>query len=259
MCAQILSGNSQSAPALVSGYDPATGICWQFHNKGDRDKGNGWRCKCPAHTADDRTLAYFGRCQSGARWFWTAITYGRNREAFGWEDTEPGAMAAAIAAIRDFHDGPTLAGLSHGIAENKLKELNRAKRAARPASGATEARATEYLFGVNSGITDWNEEYYSIYAFPIVKKTAKRIYYRRRYLKWLPEIDAPDISEGPIRASSDEDDDLGFVGRQVLEQTGEHRKYAAAGVQCCAQIITCPSNRRCVQIPTSLNRLTCTN
>jgi hypothetical protein len=29
-----------------SGYDPATQICWQFRNKGDRT----WRCKCPAHT-----------------------------------------------------------------------------------------------------------------------------------------------------------------------------------------------------------------
>ena len=198
----------------ISGYDPATGICWQFHNKGDRDKDNGGRCKCPACSSGygKRTLAYFGRCRSGARWFWAASTLtfsDENKEAFGWTDSEEETIAAAMAAIRVFRDGlPLRAAMVHDHASYKLKEINRGKRAARPASDATDAHVTEYLFAGG-------------YAFPIVKKTAKRVYYKRKKLEWLPEIGAPDISESNIWDVTFGDNDIGFVDRLELEAKGE--------------------------------------
>ena len=84
-----------------SGYDGATGICWQFKNPGDRARD--WRCTCPAHTAKDRELAFFGRCRSGRRWFWVAARYfGEGATLNGFTDTEDDAVDAAMAAVGAF-------------------------------------------------------------------------------------------------------------------------------------------------------------
>jgi hypothetical protein len=111
----------------VSGYDPAAGICWQFHNTGDQS----WRCKCPVHTAKNvkREWALFGRCRSGRRWFWSAhVSFGKH-EAHGWADTEESAMAAAMAAVRSFNTIGSLmiAHRCHGAASDTLKEIGKAR------------------------------------------------------------------------------------------------------------------------------------
>jgi hypothetical protein len=61
-----------------------------------------------------------------------------------------------------------------------LKQINAAKRKARPPRpGAAEAAPVEYLFEPWSWYDDNSETHKGINAIPIVKKTAKRIYYDR--------------------------------------------------------------------------------
>jgi hypothetical protein len=87
----------------------------------------------------------------------------------------------------------------------------------------SEARTTEYLFAEHCYVPNWGPREWSIHAFPIVKKTAKRIYYKRKWLEWLPEIEAPDVSKQ--RWDGCPDDEIGFADRQELEQTGETKKH----------------------------------
>ena len=183
------------------------------------------RCNCP----EPEVFLSYGRVRSGKRWFWHVSGWKRRHfdeqyDDYGWADSEAEAVEAAKQSITAIAAGrQTGAGVRHYGAAMRLKELNRSKRAARPASDATDARPTEYLFGVRSGIHDdgWDTPYYHIYVFPIVKKTAKRIYYKRKRLDRLPEIDAPDISESAIRDFTHQDHDIGFVDRQELEAKGE--------------------------------------
>jgi hypothetical protein len=198
----------------ISGYDPETEVCWQFRNKGD--EGSSY-CKCPACSRryGGRTLAFFGRCRSGSRWFWMAHTFGREHEAFGWEDTEELATAAAMAAVRGFRDGlPILAFFRQDTASYKLKELNKAKRAERPPSDAKDSKVVEYLYGYSHLSDD-----VSLYRFRITKKTAKRVYYIRGG-EWIDEHGEPQDLRG-IRRTSDDDDVIGYVNRQKLEADGE--------------------------------------
>jgi hypothetical protein len=158
----------------VSGYDPETGICWQFHNKGDQS----WRCKCPVCSdgcRDHYDWTWFGRCRSGKRWFWAASLNISDKKRHGWANTEELATAAAMAAVRDFRAAiskPLKAIFVQQTASWTLKELNKAKRAAQPASGATDSKRVEYLYGY-SGYSR------GLSRFQIVKKTKKRIYYLR--------------------------------------------------------------------------------
>jgi hypothetical protein len=199
----------------TSGYDPETGICWQFGNKGD--KGSIY-CKCPTHSQSygERTLAYFGRCRSGSRWFWSAATlFERQQEASGWADTEEEAMNAARAAVCGFWNGlPVIAVLRHYCASSQLKKLNEAKRRTRPASDETGSRSVEYLYS-------WRrrDSRDSIRRFQIIKKTARRIFYLRGG-EDIDEHGVP-IDYGNIRSTSDADRKTGFVDRQKLEADGE--------------------------------------
>jgi hypothetical protein len=195
-----------------SGYDPVTGICWNFQNKGDYHH---WKCKCPAHSKKygERTSASFGRCRSGSRWFWVAGVYFEGNKAFGWADTEELAMAAATAAVRDFRNGlPMLATLMHGCASLKLKELNEAKRRARPTPDTSDAHVTEYLYGHTIG----GEVDGSPVRFQITKKTAKRIY----YMRWDEYLDEQGEPRQDIRRH---DEGTGYVNRQKLEAEGQVR------------------------------------
>jgi hypothetical protein len=204
-----------------SGYDPTTGICWQFHNKGDQSH---LFCKCPTHSdSSHRTLAWFGRCRSGKRWFWAAGVYfsstsegvyfsSTSETRSGWTDNEEQAMAAAIAAVRACKtELPMIAAVSHGVASDELKKLNEAKRRARPAPDTSDTHAVEYLFGY-SHIRDDR----CLYRFRITRKTAKRIFYIRPGER-LDESGDPDPYPFSYRAP----EKVGYVNRQKLERDGE--------------------------------------
>jgi hypothetical protein len=150
--------------ARTAHYDQ-NGICW--HPDG--------RLHCGSAHRDDEHYSY-GRCRSGRRWFWTAFSFGLQAEPFdtyGWADTEQEALDVARAAIVRAANGcKASAACWASAASHKLKELNAAKRAARPASGAADSKFVEYLFGYRS----YDGERY-LKRFQITKKTAKRIYY----------------------------------------------------------------------------------
>jgi hypothetical protein len=205
----------------ISSYDPETGICWQFRNKGDRKL----RCRCPACSGryGERTPAFFGRCRSGIRWFWLAYTYDLEREAFGWADTEELATQAAMAAVRSFHNGlPMIARFWQHVASEKLKELNEAKRAARSPSDAKDPNVIEYLYSDGhcdgnycdchklTGQARWE---YHMKKFQIIKKTEQRIYYNRRPLPFVkgPESGVRDLT----------DYGTAYINRQKIEQDEE--------------------------------------
>jgi hypothetical protein len=137
------------------------------------------------------TYIQTGRCKSGRRWFWYAAQYfgedvepcgdpvcepGAHPHAYGWEDTEQAAVGAMNAAAaqwggkKDIHRA--------GVASRALKRINAAKRAARPPSGDTSTRPVEYLYSADSWTSDYDgETHREIGAIPIVRKTAKRIYF----------------------------------------------------------------------------------
>ena len=199
----------------VSGYDAETNICWQFLNKGDRDL----RCKCPAHRqrGEERILAYFGRCRSGRRWFWSVAICFTEKETFGWANTEDEAMVAATDAVRGFRTAglPMLATVFHGWTSIKLKQINAAKRAARPPSDTKDSKVVEYLYGHSLGGEDTSSH---PVRFRITKKTRKRVFYIRD-AEWLDESGEQQQYNGrPI--VSDRDGRIGYVNRQKLEADG---------------------------------------
>ena len=177
----------------------------------------------------ERLLINYGRCRSGQRWFWSAVVCFRaeQKKRYGWEDSEAVAEAAARAAVIELAgDGYALAVQRHGWASAELREINKAKRAARPAPDTADARATEYLFAEHYYDPEMGgPRVWSIRAFPIVRKTAKRIYYKQKWLEWIPEIDAPDISR---QDSQSDDQDIRFADREELERTGETEKYGGS-------------------------------
>jgi hypothetical protein len=203
----------------TSGYDATDNICWYFGNKGDT-KPHG--CQCPAHACnyDKRALATFGRCRSGARWFWSARTLftGVKHAAHSFAVDEAAAMNAAMAAVRGFRvriGVPILAHASHGCASLDLKELNKAKRLAQP-SDATDSRVVEYLYSNKYNDSELGEKsYYSYYRFRILKRTKKRIFYLRKKEE-IDEHGVP-IDYANIISSSDTDDNTGMIDRQKLE------------------------------------------
>ena len=177
----------------VSGYDPDTRICWMFCNKGDRHCNS-----CPVHSAKykQQELVIFGRCRSGSRWFWTAYTcHEPTKRVDGWVNSEAEAMAAAVAAVRTLSDKLITAVCNQGAASDRLKKLNKAKRAARPASKSKESRPDEYLY------SRWGNQ------FRIIKKTKQRIYYN-----------TTNFSDESAFAYLDYDDDaVGFIPRSRVK------------------------------------------
>jgi hypothetical protein len=212
--------NENNLVIRKSGYDPATQVCWDFRNKGDRSLL--WSCKCPACTAAgslERELFFFGRCRSGKRWFWRAGCYlfreDRLKEKLGWADGEEIAIAAAMAAVLELKNPeiPAIAQFNQGAASRRLKELNTEKRAARPAPNTSDARITEYLYGHTIGGEDSDG---CPVRFRINKKTAKRIYYVR-HAEYL------DAHGEPRRDVKGNDYGRGYVDRQKLEADGSVR------------------------------------
>ena len=163
-----------------------------------------------------------GRCKSGKRWFWIAAEmdydrahkcddpvciYGGPHE-YGWEDSEELALKAMTEAVTRL-GGEVRKGCYQGNAPGRaseasgaLKRINAARRRARPPKpGATGTTLLEYLYEPWSWTNDYGETSKGINEIPIVKKTAKRIYY--------DNSDSWDRSEGVIT--------LGYISREDFE------------------------------------------
>ncbi|MEV7427001.1 hypothetical protein [Streptomyces sp. NPDC091212] len=165
--------------------------------------------------AGDPPLIMWGRCRSGQRWFWTASEVGA-ADLHGWTDSKDEAARQAHAATIQLAAGRYAnVHVLHGVATEKLKKLNAAKKTAKPPrsarTGAVPPPAPSgYLYAVQPGRYELDDVTWvdgKIVQFPITKKTAKRIYYlrpRSLYMtgpEWQP----------------------GYVDRQELEQHGSVR------------------------------------
>jgi hypothetical protein len=210
----------------ISHYDPAENICWRFGNPGDR--ANWWEHHrgCPACSGKACILAFFGRCRSGKRWFWSAHIFQIRDEEIaqesGFVDTEDEAWEAATNAVRSFRDGsPIVADVSHDSASRHLKELNKQKRAARPPSASRDARMVEYLYATRSFYDDMEGRTCRVFKrFRIVRKTRERVFYVRDGGEEIDRLGEP-IDYGNIRSTSSDDGTIANVDRQKLEAKGE--------------------------------------
>jgi hypothetical protein len=125
---------------------------------------------------------HYGRCKSGRQWFWCAQSFSYDddelHELHGYAVSEEAAITAARAACTELAAGqPAGASFRASTASGALKRVNAAKRRARPASGDRDAKPVEYLYVPWTEIGDFAARTTGINAIPIVKKTAKRIYY----------------------------------------------------------------------------------
>jgi len=186
-------------------------ICW--HEPGPFHA----RCRKPH---DGHRSIMYGRCRSGQRWFWAVSSWelGRYEEIseFGWEPSEAQAVAAIHAVATRIADGrPAVAYPRHGYAADKLKEINKAKRAARPAPDTSDARRVEYLYAYDVGWSDWGERYVDFYRFRVTRRTAKRVFYVRD-AEFIDESGEP-RDDGAVR---NRDGEIGFVHRGTLAKDG---------------------------------------
>jgi hypothetical protein len=153
-------------------------------------------------------LVYFGRVRSGKRWFWAAVeVLGKEMECWGWADSEDIAIAAARGAAVEIATSDmirTHASLRNEVARDKLKELNKAKRAARPAPKTKGSAQVEYLYGLSLNGNP--------IRFQITKKTRQRIYYSRGG-EWLN-------ADGTLSGQRVPDERTGFVDRIEFEANG---------------------------------------
>jgi hypothetical protein len=179
-----------------------------------------------------------GRCRSGKRWFWIAAEwltdshrcddpvciYGGPHE-YGWEDTEElaiKAMGDAVARIGGEVGVPCYQGNAPGrasMASGALKRINAARRKTRtPKPGAASAASVEYLYEPWSW-TDYDNPPYEtlkgIGEIPVVKKTAKRIYYDATS-RW-------DKHDGVVT--------LGYISRYDLETDTRCRDTCPVNIQ----------------------------
>jgi hypothetical protein len=228
-----------------SGFDPKTGVCWQFCHPGE--SGLQWRTQhertCPACSApfEARQFTMFGRCRSGNRWFWTVSRYLLTRDGgdplYGWEDTEAQAIAAAARVLLEEKTKPLLiAFFRASVASEMLKEVNKEKRRSGPAADGSDTAAVEYLYAHEYC---WNDGYrctcadlvgeekvdYHAYQFQVIRKSRQRIYYSKK-----PQPVRPDRYLTGYRDLSDYG--TGYLDRQKIEAEGSiwdhggrHRLY----------------------------------
>lgn len=151
--------------------------------------------------AADPPLIYWGHCRSGARYFWTAQVVG-GADAYGWApNRHKAAQRANAAAVRLAAGQYANIRIRHEAAEIKLASVIAAKQAAAAAEPA--APESGYLYAIEPGHLNWETRQWipsKVLRLPIVKRTAKRIYYSRPF--------DPDESG------------LGYVDRQALEAHG---------------------------------------
>jgi hypothetical protein len=163
-------------------------------------------------THPDPTIVWYGRCRSGKRWFWLATTFHRDGSS-GFADTEQEAYAEVRAAVERIADGkPAKAILAHGWASSRLNEINKAKRAAKPAPNTKGSNAVEYLYAYTDG-GDMGDG--SPIRYRITKKTAKRIF----FLQDFEFLDMSGNPESPDQITVDRG--ASSVDRRQLEQDGE--------------------------------------
>jgi hypothetical protein len=206
---------------ITTSTDLAARICW--HEPG-RD--------CGGHH-DNWPKFFYGRCRSGHRWFWAVIDWGNDFAATsGRENTEAAALAAARETIRKLANGRAAAAfMVHDVAREHLKEVNRAKLAARPAPDSSAARTVEYLYAPG-GCSDDGENFcpchkmrpaerwnFHLLKFQITKKTKQRIYYKRQ------PLDLVEREGGTAR----DDYGIAYVNRRKIEQDGEIWSHARGG------------------------------
>lgn len=191
-------------------------ICW--HKIGTW-REDGTECRDPNYHRG-APVFYWGRCRSGRRWFWAVENLSWSTDsvdrAEGWEDSEEAATDAARAAIERMAAGRRAsAHLRSYTASRRLKELNAEKRRAKPAAKTGETRATEYLYGETSYISDYDNSYvHHVHEFQVTRKTAKRIYYIREPQRVYHDNDGSELVSPP---------EVGFVDRQEIESKGEVR------------------------------------
>lgn len=164
---------------------------------------------------DDPPLIMWGRCRSGRRWFWAASEY-EGDQAHGWADTrDEAARQGNAAAVKLAAGRYANIEILHGIADEHLKRLNAAKKAAQPPRSARTGvkpppNPIGYLYAIQPGRWDLDDRTWiegGIVKFPITRKTARRIYYlRRRTL----------FATGP-------EWEPGYINRQEIESFGSVR------------------------------------
>jgi hypothetical protein len=185
-----------------SGFDPETGICWDFQHKGERHFSlkEAHKAECPVcakHEPALSQLAFFGRCRSGTRWFWSASAWGHRPETqedrHGLADTEDEATSAALQAILEMKDRPLMKAIvSHQMTSHRLKTLNAEKRQQRPPADGSDANIVEYLYAHHSCWDDGNQcacrdlegserILYHTVKYPIRRKTKQQIFYDRNF------------------------------------------------------------------------------
>ncbi|WP_300610606.1 hypothetical protein [Trebonia sp.] len=171
------------------------------------------------HDRSDR-YAYIAadRCKSGKRWFWVAAQVDRGHQCddpvcvyggphlCGWEDTEDAALAAMRAAMVRLGGQPGPRTGTAGTAAASLKRINAARRRTRPPKpGAASAAPVEYLY-IPCTCTPYDDYLAEtrrwVEAVPVVRKTARRLYY-------------------DTRRHEEDDPRLGYIDRQVLERDGK--------------------------------------
>ncbi|MEU8688842.1 hypothetical protein [Streptomyces sp. NPDC048665] len=164
-------------------------------------------------TYTDPPLIFWGRCRSGRRWFWTANEHD-GEQIHGWADTPDEASRQANAAALKLAAGRYAnVRVQHGIATQKLKQLNAAKRQAKTPKPKRQqtmvtppANPIGYLYAVEPGRYDLDDLTWipgKVVSFPITRTTARRVYYLR--------------PRGPFEWEP------GYVDRQELERHGTVR------------------------------------
>jgi hypothetical protein len=170
-------------------------ICW--HKPGP------WREQCQKDHRGNGDIGFmYGRCRSGKRWFWYVSNYDwrtNNRITDrGWSDSEDQALGDARAAIvRLVGDRDGYAYINHGCASLELKEINTAKRRAKPPSDARGAPIVEYLYSSDK-------------RYQIIKRTKERVYYLKEG-ESLDEHGEPLVSTRCPYIHSASDDEVGFI------------------------------------------------
>jgi hypothetical protein len=140
--------------------------------------GSGYTDRWDISRRDEDCHFRYGRCKSGQKWFWRVHAW-RSREngddlnAQDWAATEDQALLDGTAAIKRLAAGRrAIVFTAHRLASDELKEINKAKRIARPAPGGSDSRVVEYLYDY------WGGE------FRITKKTRARIFYVKKDVEW---------------------------------------------------------------------------
>ncbi|MGW6462580.1 hypothetical protein [Streptomyces rubiginosohelvolus] len=163
---------------------------------------------------DDAPLIMWGRCRSGQRWFWAASEY-EGGQAHGWADTrDEAARQGNAAAVKLAAGRYANIEILHGIAVERLKALNTAKRTAKPPRSSRTGTQPPpnpigWLYAIEPGRWDFDDRTWikgGIVKFPITRKTPRRIYYLR--------------PRGPITHNRWEP---GYINRLELESFGSVR------------------------------------